>query len=547
MSMIHLIIGLLTFYVHFCHGEELKPTLTVCIPMRDGVELSTDIYLPSTDARHLPCILLRSPAGRNASHWKPFAAMAQAGYAIAIQDTRSALDQEGKTIPFMTDGWGKLQDGYDTIEWLAASPYTNGKIGTWGSSALGITQLLLAPSAPPHLVCQYMMMSAASLYHHCLFPGGQLLKNQVEGWLGLYAHDTGVVNYISHRPFYNEFWQQLNTVQVAHQVNIPGLHIAGWYDTFLQGTLDAFTSRQNEGNSGAKGKQKLIIGPWTHHWPASTSLGEFNIPEKALYPPYDISPKAWFDHYLKGINNSIENLPTVIYYVMGPFDQTPSAGNVWRTADSWPIPATYTPFYLHPNKLLSQKKSPHAMLCYQYHPKEIITTQGGCNLFLPSGPLDQQTIEKRQDVLVFTTPLLETDTEVTGNITAKIFFNTDQVDTDIILHLSDVYPDGRSLLITEGGYRLATNQGINNDKDKPIEAIINLSATSLVFAKGHAIRLTISSSNYPKYEVNCNQGLFCNHTSNYSISNNRIYMGEDYPSQIILPLVKADTQKDNFE
>jgi len=539
MSLIHFIIAFLLIFTQNCYAEELKPTLTVLIPMRDGTELPTDLYLPSFESRHLPCILLRSPAGREAVHWKPFAAISQAGYVVAIQDTRSALDESGKTIPFMTDGWGKLQDGYDTVEWLADSAYTNGEIGTWGSSALGITQLLLAPSAPPHLKCQYMMMSAGSLYHHCIFPGGQLLKNQIEGWLGLYAHDTGVLNYICHRPFYNEFWQQLNSVKVAHQVIVPGLHIAGWYDTFLQGTLDAFTSRQNEGGKGAKGTQKLIIGPWTHHWPAAKELGDYKIPEQGLAPPYDISPKAWFDHYLKGVKNSIEKLPNVIYYVMGPFDGAPSKGNVWRTANEWPIPAISTPFFLHPNQTLSITSASKGALCYLYNPKQPIETKGGRNLFLKSGPVDQQSIEKRNDILVFTTPMLKEDVEVTGNITAKIYFSTDQKDTDIILRISDVYPDGRSVLITDGGYRLATMQGLNNDK-QPFEANIDLSATSIVFAKGHAIRISVSSSNYPKYEINFNQGLFNCHTGSYSLANNVIYTGPEFPSRLILPIVKQE-------
>lgn len=521
-------------------SQELQPTLTISIPMRDGKELTTDLYLPNPEARGLPCILLRSPAGRDAPHWKPFAAIAQAGYVVAIQDTRSALDKEGKTIPFITDGWGKLQDGYDTVEWLAKSEYTNGKIGSWGSSALGITQLLMAPSRPPHLVCQYTLMSAASLYHHCLFPGGQLLKNQVEGWLGLYAPDTGVLNYIIHRPFYNEFWQQLNAVDVAHQVTIPAIHIGGWYDTFLQGTLDAFTSRQNQGAEGARGTQKLIVGPWTHHWPVSKNLGDFAIPQEGYMPPFDISPKNWFDRYLKGIDNGIEKIPNVIYYVMGPFDGAPSTGNIWRTADSWPIPANHTPFYLDPHHSLTTQIPAKGMLAYLYDPSQPIGTQGGRNLFLKSGPVDQSPLEKRSDIIAFTTPLLAEDLEVTGNLKAKIYFSTDQKDTDVIVRLCDVYPDGRSILISEGGYRLATMQGLNHKGHQPIEAEIDLWATSIVFAKGHCIRLSISSSNYPRYEKNRNVGLLGCHVGKGSIARNLIYTGKDYPSHLLLPIISKN-------
>ncbi len=281
--------------------------------MRDGASLPTDLYLPSADAKNLPCILLRSPAGLRQDFFLGITELAQAGYVIAIQATRSVLDEEGKSLPFISDGWGKLQDGYDTVEWLAKSPFTNGKIGTWGASALGITQLLMAPTQPPHLKCQYILVAAASLYHHFLFPGGKLLKHQAEQWLGRYARDTGVLNYVSQRPHYNEFWKQLNSMEMSQRVNIPGIHVGGWYDAFLQGTLDGFVSRQNRGGKGAKGTQKLVIGPWTHLWPASKKLGDFDVPQNGYQPPYDISAKRWFDFYLKEIPNGIESIPNVIY------------------------------------------------------------------------------------------------------------------------------------------------------------------------------------------------------------------------------------------
>jgi putative CocE/NonD family hydrolase len=470
--------------------------------------------------------------------------MAKAGYVVAIQDTRSVLDLEGKTFPFLADGWGILQDGYDAVEWLAKSPYTNGKIGTWGSSAVGITQLLLAPTQPPHLVCQYIMVAAASLYHHGLFPGGLLLKHQAESWLGFYARDTGVLNYVSQRPFYNEFWKQLNTSEVADRVKVPGLLLAGWYDTFLQGTLDAFEARQNGGGEGARGKQKLVIGPWTHFWPMSRHFGDFEIPIAGENPPVDISPKRWFDYYLKGEKNDVESLPPVLYYVMGPFDGTSSSGHVWRSSNVWPIPSKSTSFYLSAHHKLESEPTVSGLISYTYDPLNPAPTLGGRNLFLESGPVDQQKIEKRDDTLVFTTNPLEEDLEITGKLSAKLFVTSDQKDSDILIRLTDVYPDGRSVLITEGGIRLGVfcyqnESPLTLKSDQPLEVDIDLWSTSLVFAKGHSIRISINSSNYPRYEKNLNVGLTGNHKGESKRAKNTIYMGEKYPSQIILPIVRS--------
>jgi predicted acyl esterase len=522
-------------------SEVPTPDVTVMVPMRDGISLPTDLYLPNPEAKGLPCVLLRSPAGRQA--WASFAVLAKEGYCVAIQDTRSVLDVEGKTFPFMSDGWGKLQDGYDAVEWLAKSPYTNGKIGTWGASALGITQLLMAPTAPPHLECQYILIAAASLYHQGLFPGGILLKHQAESWLGYYARDTGVLSYICQRPFYNEFWRQLNTIEQAPKIRVPAMHIGGWYDTFLQGSLTAFTSRQNEGGEGAKGKQKLVIGPWTHFWPQSKVFGDFEVPVAGHTPPLDISPKRWFDYYLKGKDNGMENIPPILYYVMGPFDGSPSSGNLWRSASSWPVPSVETPYYLTKEGALQTETPLSSNLTYTYDPHHPIPTLGGRNLFLQSGPMDQRPIESRKDVLVFTTKPLQEDLEVTGNLVAKIYFVSSQQDTDIVVRLMDVYPDGRSVLISDGGYRLGVlcqqeKKVQPLDPSQPVEATVDLAATSLVFAKGHSIRVSVSSSNYPRYEKNMNVGILGSNTGQVNQAVNTIYMGKDYPSSILLPIAR---------
>jgi len=515
----------------------LEPALTVDVPMRDGTTLPMDLYYPPGEhPKNFPCILLRSPAGRKNCYATRYAVFSKNGYVVAIQDTRSAADKEGKTFPGLADGWGELQDGYDTVEWLASSPYSNGEIGTMGVSALGITQYLLAPTAPPSLKCQYIGVAASSMYHHALRPGGQILKDQVEGWLGMYAHDSGVHAYAYTRPFYDEFWKNFNSLDQAGNVTVPALHYGGWYDTFLQGTIDGFVSRQENGGVGAKGEQKLVIGPWTHFWPESTQLGDYPIPEGGHLPPVDMSGMAWFDHHLKGAKNSVENLPSVTYYVMGAFDGSHDSGNVWRHADSWPPPSMPTAFYLTAERELCPgiKEKRQETFHYTSDPLKPIPTVGGRNLFIESGPKDQ----RENDVLVFTSQPLERDLEVTGHLIARLYISSNCPDTDVVVRLTDVYPDGSSILITDGMCRTGMKMlETLHDSESPLEVEVDLAATSIVFGKGHRIRISVSGSNFPKYERNYHLGFTGAHKGKYIVAHNRLHVSEEYPSQIVLPVV----------
>ncbi len=526
-------------FAHIWADEPPIPCITVEVPMRDGTTLPTDIYLPNAEAKGLPCVLIRAPNGRK-SHYKSFAPLAIEGYAVAIQDTRSHVDSEGKTMPYLSDGWGALQDGYDTVQWLATSLYTNGKVGTAGISAQGITQLLLAPSCPPNLICQHIGVAAASIYDQGMFPGGQLLKHQVEGWLGQYAPHPSVLQMVTRQIFYNDFWAQFDTSSVASRVQVPGLHHGGWYDTFCQGTIDSFCSRQHKGADGARGQQKMVIGPWTHWWHQSVALGDYTIPEAGRQAPVDFSLKRWFDHYLKGIDNGIDRIPAITYYVMGPFDGSSSSGNVWRSTDQWPPASTATDFFLTPDRKLSTNLPASGRLSFRYDPSDPSPTLGGRNLLLKAGPVDQRPIEERSDILIFTTDVLEEDVEVTGRILAKMLFASDQPDTDIVVRLTDVYPDGRSVLIADGVRRLAdvVPRYLSLGKAAgPRVVEVDLWSTSIVFAKGHRIRVSVASSNFPRYAKNLNGG---KENEPPRIAMNTLYTGHKHGSRIILPIISRE-------
>ena len=508
--------------------------------MRDGTELPTDIYLPDGELKPHPCILMRNPSGKRAKPWLGYTALTKHGYVVAIQDARNAIDPEGKTMPYWSDGWGKEQDGYDTVEWLAKSPFTDGNIGTIGFSAPGITQLLMAPSAPPSLKCQYVGVAASNLYEHCVFNGGQVLKNQVEGWLSSHGNNQGLLGYVTGQPYYNEFWDQLNTVKVAHQVDVPAIHYGGWYDVFLHGTIEAFLSRQQHGKEGAKGKQKLLIGPWTHGYPAIKTLGDYDVPLAGHTPPHDFSPHLWFDYHLKGKGVDWDSIPAITYFVMGSFDPEEDAGNMWRTSDVWPIPADNRSLYLTAEGKLSPDVEANGTRSYKYDPNDPTPTVGGRNLFLESGPKDQRIIEERDDVIVFTSEPLEQNLEVTGQIFAEIFLSSDQADTDVVVRLCDVYPDGRSVLITDGIYRMGHGKclaDVENCAD-PEKLTVDLYTTSMVFAKGHRIRVSVTSSNYPRYEKNLNVHFLGEGEPEPVVAHNTIHLGDKTPSRVILPVVR---------
>lgn len=512
-------------------GELPKPDATLQIPMRDGTRLAADLYYPPAASKPLPCILMRSPSGRQSPYALMFLPLLEQGYAVVIQETRSSKDKKGKTLPYLSDGWGDQQDGYDTVKYLTNSPYTNGKIGTVGPSAMGITQLLMAPTNPPGLTAQYVSFATSDLFHHCLFEGGELCKDQVESWLTLYAWDPEVYRQVYTQNKYNSYWEHFNVLSQAPKVKTPILHIGGWYDLFLKGALEGYEVLQKEGGEGARGAQKLVVGPWSHLWPHVTTLGEFEYPPEAHAPPYDFSPASWFAKHLK--EESTSDFPNVLYYVMGPFDGSSSSGNVWKTASQWPIPSQQTALYLQEAALSYEPSNVESSRSFIYDPENPVPTTGGRNLFLPSGPFDQREIEAREDVLVFTTELLEKDIEITGALKAILFIDTDQEDTSFSVRLTDVYPDGKSLLIADGINRVSESSNRN-------EIHIDLSSTSIVFAKGHKIRVAVASSNYPKYEKNLNSVKRIFESPAPSIAKNTVLSGPKTPSRIILPVISTN-------
>jgi len=514
---------------------------TVMLPMSDGSKLATDVYLPEGKGPW-PVILTRTPYNRNGAAITA-AVAGVGGYAFVAQDMRGRFASEGENLPFIGCGWGEHKDGAETVAWILKQDWCNGKLGTVGGSAGGITQNLLAGAVSKGIASQHITVAAASLYHDAAYNGGALRKCQVEGWLTQNKFDKKVFEIWRGHLCLDDYWEQFDTNTKVEQMTAPAMHVGGWFDTFCQGTIDSFVARQHKGGEGARGRQKLVMGPWTHGV-GSGRVGQLSFPNAGIPRRYDMT--KWFECTLKGINNGIMDEPPVAYYVMGDAGDPNAPGNQWRFAKDWPIPAEATAFYFHKDGALTTAApsgEPDEYVEFTFDPADPCPTVGGRNLNIARGPMDQGKVEARKDVLNFTTDVLTEPIEVTGRLTAKVFVSSSAQDTDLSVRFCDVYPDGKSYLIADGIGRLRFRQGFR----KPVALVpgevcevgVDLWSTSIVVNKGHRIRVTVTSSNYPRFDLNPGTGEVWTDGCKFVKQTNRVCCDATRPSHIILPVVKA--------
>jgi hypothetical protein len=428
----------------------------------------------------------------------------------------------------MDDGWGQRQDGYDTMAWLVKQPWCNGKIGTVGGSAMGITQYLLAGTEPPGLVCQNIVVGEPSLYHYGVRLGGVYLDNMITGWIEKTGFGEKTLHMMRDHPCYDEAWATVDLLARLKRIRrvAPAVHVGGWYDIFSGGTVDAFVAMQRKG-----GNQWLVMGPWSHGV-GNNKVGDFEFPENAKGLPRIARGGEWLAHWLKGRNNGIDEEPRVHYYVMGAVGEKGAPGNEWRTAEAWPIPATLQRWYLRAGGLLRPREpgyEPPGQ--YLHDPKNPVPTIGGNNLLIPSGPKDQREAEQRGDVLKFTSSVLGAPVEVTGNIVVRLWVSSTADDANFMARLCDVYPDGRSMLVVDSATRVSSCDAKGEVKPiqpgKVYKVIVNLGPTSIVFNKGHRIRLDVMSSSAPRFEV-CPEA-----------ATQTVYHDKKHPSAVVLPVVEG--------
>ncbi len=510
------------------------------VSMRDGVRLATTVYTPRFPRGRFPAILVRTPYGR--SQVKKIAAryVCRQGFALVVQDARGRFASEGDdTGSFRSDGWGQQRDGHDTINWVARQRWCNGKVATWGVSAMGVAQNMLAPGAPDALRAQHVMMAFSDMYSQGVYQGGALRLALVEGWLTQNKYSEANFELVRQHPRYDEFWADLNPADEACRVNVPGVFWGGWDDVFLQGTIDSFVAIHNEGGPRARGNCRLIIGPWSHN-----DLEQLVDPREARRWPKVGEPIRFFQYWLKGENNGVPCDKPVHYYVIGDSCDRSAPGNEWRSADNWPPPSSPTKFCFHADGTLKAEAptADQAKLSYQYDPNDPIPTLGGRNLSLRQGSLDQRPIESRDDVLVFTTGPLTEPIEVTGRLLAKLYIESDCPDTDFTVKLTDVYPDGRSMLLADGILRARYHKAFDREDllepGKVYSLTVDLWSTAVVFNRGHRIRVAISSSNAPRFEPNPNTGKLPGDGDETRVATNTLHLSREHASHILLPVVE---------
>ena len=515
----------------------------VMVPMRDGVRLSVYLYVPP-GAGKWPCIFEQRYASLRARGTRESAArLAKAGYVVALVNYRGTHLSEGRYIAYRGLQWSELRDGYDVCEWLAKQPWCTGKIGTFGSSQGGYAQNYLAVTQPPSLVCQYMVDTGLSLFQEGYRIGGttrpERFKGMARNCRNPGDNDAVLKEWFSH-PHYDEYWQAEDCTRHFDKMNVPCFTIGSWYDFMNQGSIASFVGRQNRGGINSRGKQMLLIGPWLHgRYNKGSKVGELTYPANAGWRVEEHMIR-WFDHWLKGKRNGVTKESTVRYYVMGAVGEEGAPGNEWRSTDSWPVESIERSYYLADAGRLSvekptAKESATSYVSDPFHPMEIPGRA------FP-GARDARKFENQQEVMTFTSAVLRKPVEWTGRVQVELFAESTARDTDFIVRVSDVYPDGRSILIVDYPWRARYRNGFESEElMKPgcsYKIAFPVGWMSQIFNQGHRIRVTVASTGAPLYEPNPQTGkpLTIEFPDDAVVATNTIHHSAFKASRIIAPV-----------
>jgi putative CocE/NonD family hydrolase len=538
--------------------------LHVHVPMRDGVLLSANVFHPGGPGTY-PTILMRTPYGKG-DDWTPnHQAFVDHGYAVVVQDVRGRYESQGNFQPLTQEP----DDGDDTLNWIARQPWSNGKVGMTGGSYLGIVQWKVALLNNPHLKAIFPWVSGDDDYRDRFYsPGGAMKLGHRLLWveenlrlpgydppsfdkyvrtLPLRHTDTVVTGHkdplmqaVMDHPADDSFWQSISVREQLKNVKVPVFSVGGWYDNYVESDLDAFAALHKQ-----SGLNRILIGPWPHNVNTIMPGSDFGRDSQILFRKTQLE---WFDQWLKDKDVPMMSKPAVRIFVMGT--------NQWRDESEWPPKsARPTRFYLesagHANSLNGDgtltvepvMKSEHDV--FTFDPHNPVPTRGGavcCNpKIFPWGPMDQRPVEQREDVLVYSTPPLREDLEVTGRIEVTLFAATTAPDTDFSAKLVDVLPSGVAKNLTDGMLRARYRKSLAKPELlKPGEVTefkIDAGVTSNVFQKGHRIRIEISSSNFPRFDRNPNTGKPIADETELVPATQTIHHDHKHESYVLLPVV----------
>lgn len=548
----------------------------VTVPMRDGVQLATDIYLPATGGIAKPTILIRTPYGKTdpTEQAAPLAKfLATSGFAVAVQDLRGTGGSSG-TFKAYSNVEGL--DGYDTLDWLVAQPWCSGAIGTVGCSYHGEVQDMLAALRHPNHAAAFIEgaytyndggMRAFSFVRHGVIElayavGGDLdllstlpLAN-IRPKLDTAAHASyyakrwpDMVDAWLTRSPVDPYWSDDGGLSSSAAFDVPAIHMNEWHSVPFSSIRMFDQYRTSARSPAARDNQYLIMSPMTHCRTRTatqqTVIGERDLGDARF--DYFGSMVRWFDHWLAG-GPGLDAMPKVQAYSMGR--------NRWRGYESWPPEGTIERSYYLTSTHAANSRFGDGHLAgdagilsdgsdsYIYEPSDPVPSCGGPvyggQVFSP-GAFDQRRVEERADVLVYSTPPLERGVDVNGCVEVILYVSSSARDTDFTAKLVDVYPDGRAYNVLEGitrmRFRFDNEGGALIEPGKVYEVRIDLDSTSNYFGPGHCIRLEVSSSNFPRFDRNLNTGLSAAYESRYVSARNTVHHGPSMPSRLVLPVV----------
>jgi len=575
----------LTVAARSAHAADLYAVTVehgVSATMRDGAILHADVYRPKADGT-FPVLLERTPYDKSGSAGFGVKAAAR-GYVVIVQDVRGRYTSEGEWYPFKNES----NDGFDTVEWAATLPYSNGKIGMFGGSYVGATQMLTAIAHPPHLAGICPVVTASNYHDGWTYQGGAFEQWFNESWTSGLAQDTlnrfvrkntnarnGIwklpltsyplfelpqassdpdltrslapyfLDWLAH-PNYDEYWKRVSIEEHFADIQVPMLTIAAWYDIFLGGSLRNYTGVKLHGGSDAARQGQRLLVTIGGHAGSGRKIGDVDFGPASEFEEDDAT-LDWYDYLFKKAGNRFAAKPVRIF-VMG--------ANQWRDEEDWPLSrARETKYFLHSagkansvsgdGTLTNATPRSESADHYTYDPANPAPTIGGplcCDSqHLKPGPRDQRAVEARDDVLVYSTAALAQNLEVTGLVRLELFASSSAVDTDFTAKLVDVWPDGFAQNLTEGivrgRYRDSQEQPALMNPNQTYKLTLDLWSTSNIFRKGHRLRLEISSSNFPRFDRNLNTGEDNASARKGMSATNTVYHDAENPSALVLPIV----------